>query len=41
MFQLLEQAIRSGQPVVIYYARQRGVKGKPKRVWYKIEPIPD
>jgi hypothetical protein len=29
MFQLLEQVVRTGQPVVIYCARPRGVTGKP------------
>jgi hypothetical protein len=41
MFQLLEQAVRTGQPVIIWYTRTRGVKGKPKTRWYKIEPIPE
>jgi len=41
MFQLLEQAVCTGRPVIIMVYRKRGVKGKPKTRWYKITPIPE
>jgi hypothetical protein len=41
MFELFERAIRTGKPVIIYYTPRRGIKGTPKTVWYKVEPIPE
>jgi hypothetical protein len=37
----LEQAGRTGRPVIIWHTRKRGVKRKPNTKWYEIEPIPE